>query len=89
MLWEMMCHICYTNKAPSYYTPKNLAGVTMCPECIGYSVFMEWNPYNTFEETVSILQKIKAENEVKRDRQAVSYPSANEMQLLLRKRPNK
>jgi len=57
----MKCHVCETTEAYSYYTPKDFGGLTMCPECVKYSVYLIHNPHQTLEKRIKVLRQIKEE----------------------------
>ena len=81
----MKCHICDTTSAPSYYTPRDMQGVTMCCDCVRYAVFMTWNPHRSFSETVAQLQKIISDRkEYKREKTDINIPHIDEVPLSLR-----
>jgi len=55
--------VCDSTSAPSYYTPRELTELVMCPQCFKYSAFISW--YLNFEETIAALKKIKNQRENK------------------------
>jgi len=55
------CDVCDTNSAPSYYSPRELNGIVMCPQCHGYTAFIDWHLNRN--ETIAALKRVKEKRE--------------------------
>jgi len=64
----MKCDICGTTSGPSYYTPKDLHGVVVCPKCYSYCTFIDW--HLTYQETITALKKINSQREIEANKAA-------------------